>query len=108
MITIQFVKNYHEVVTKSCDGSRVKRFSSKSKEIAESIRAHFYVYLFPMLRLRSNSVRRDEFMANYKFRRKVKCKVRGFHHGFCRFYAGLLLLIMYSSIYCIIVMTNYE
>ena len=54
-----------------------------------------------MVLLMSNSVRRDEFMANYKFRRKVKSKVHGFRHGFYRFYGYFLLLITMSvcSIY---------
>ena len=77
------VKNYHEIVTKSCDESRIKRFSNKSKEISKLICAQIYAYLCPMLLIMSNSARRDEFMANYNFRRKVKCKVRGFRQGFC-------------------------
>ena len=69
----------NEIVTKSCDESVARKFSNKSSEVTKSIRAKFYDDLFydcpnsmiiPMLLIMSNSVRRSEFMANYKYRRK--------------------------------------
>ena len=100
------VKNYHEIVTNSCDENRVKRFSSNFRGIVKMVRAQIYVYLFPMLLILSNSVHRDEFMGNYKFKRKVKCKVRGFLHGFYRFYGYFLLLISMLSVYSIFVINQ--
>ena len=97
------VRNCHEIVTKSCDECVERIFSSGSRGICKSIRAQIYNYLFLMLLIMSNSVHRNEFMANYKFRRKLKCKVRELRHGFYRFYRCFLLWIMLMSIY-----SNYE
>ena len=68
------VKNCHEIVTKSCDESRINRFSNKSREITKSIRVQLYAYFCPMLLFMSNSVRSNEFMANYKYRRNYSVK----------------------------------